>query len=404
MKRYIGSALIFAAVFSLGMLLAGNKPLWKDEMYSLRSSIQGQSYAGILAGHVPQEGNNSPLFYFSQKAANDLFSYDSGRLAPVPLKAFHRFDEQTGRFRVYHFSFADGVMQGDLYSNRFLRVLPVLLMALTAAGFYWYFSFRYSAAAGVYAVLLCFSSLPFWWYGLEMRPYIYLLALTAFQVVLLLETGRTRGVDNRYWLALAGAHFLLALTGGASILQIAAALFFLLCVARPAFTWRKVAAVFVAPAAVIAGYYALADKYGCHFGGQWYKYFLINIPPEILVMTGVCGVYLFFSRRKAAEGSAGALPGLTLVLAGITSGLYVLALLGLKRIERPLEPGVFYFAYRHVIALMPLGVVVMTIATFSLWGTIRRLWLRLVFGGGVILLLVWRFYDVIGRSYFWIGI
>ncbi|MFH0754312.1 MAG: hypothetical protein V2A70_07085, partial [Candidatus Omnitrophota bacterium] len=171
------SGLIFAAVFIAGIFCARNKPLWKDEYYSLTASILPLSYGKIISGQHIVEANNSPLFYLVEKAVVDIFSYDVRLLALRAFKDVHFFDFRTWRWQVNRYNVEKGVY-GDPFSNIFLRLVPLILMAFIPALFFYYFAGRYSWVWGIYAALLCCSSWMFWWYGLEMRQYIYIYAFT----------------------------------------------------------------------------------------------------------------------------------------------------------------------------------------------------------------------------------
>ena len=86
----LASAMIFAGIFLSGLFLSAGKPLWLDEHYSLVHSICGVPYREIVLGKLTWEGNNSPLFYATQKALCDLVSYSPRTLVATQGRPVER--------------------------------------------------------------------------------------------------------------------------------------------------------------------------------------------------------------------------------------------------------------------------------------------------------------------------
>ena len=106
---YATSLLLLAVCLAGGFLMAQNKPLWNDEMFTLIANVNGQTYGSILLGKV-SEGNVAPLFYWIQKAICDLAHYS------VPSQ----WIKGEWGFR-------------DPYSEILLRIQPVFWMSLSVA-------------------------------------------------------------------------------------------------------------------------------------------------------------------------------------------------------------------------------------------------------------------------------
>ena len=77
---------VFIVFMTVGLASAFHRPVWNDELYSHSQSIKGMSYLQILKGEVP-EGNNSPLFYFTQKLFCDILSVHT----PEDFSAVHYY-------------------------------------------------------------------------------------------------------------------------------------------------------------------------------------------------------------------------------------------------------------------------------------------------------------------------
>ena len=143
----------------LGLRLAEHKPLWNDELYSLLSSVRNLSYGDIITAKIT-EGNNTPLFYLSQKAFIDLTGYQPPQ------------EWVAGQWGHNH-----------PYSNLRIRILPVACMSVAIAVIFYFFSYFYSIWTGLYALAVAFSSFMVWAYGFEARPYALWFLLTTLQAV-----------------------------------------------------------------------------------------------------------------------------------------------------------------------------------------------------------------------------
>lgn len=357
------SGLLFFVIYLCGFFQAAEKPLWLDEHYSVTRSITSVSYATILEGRLAWEGNNAPFFYMTQKLLCDLAVYDPRPVMPVRFKG----DPSLGRLPFY----------GDPFANTYLRLIPIFLMALAPAMLFYYFYRRYSLLWGSFAALLCVSSWLFWWYGLEARPYIYFLTLTTLQVIVFLEIVRQKALRGMLWVWLAVLNLLLALTITTSVMQ--TALIGLWCALsfRHALGVRKLFLVFVVPLAASFYYFWAAVKGHFWFFIPLYKYYLSNMPWEVLAVSAVFLVYaglsLVFSGKKSPWGLTWisrdqieeAQPVIFLLLA-LSAACFIL-LAFLKAQQVPMTEGGAPFAHRYLINFVPVGVIAMTMFSRTLF-------------------------------------
>src|SRR3990167_1792216 len=123
-------AIIF---FFTGILLSQRKPLWNDELYTQKESVEKASYSEILSGQLA-EGNNFPLFYLIQKAVCDVSGY--------------RLGDQ------WHSEWQLSEPRGQII----LRIPSNICMSLSLAIIFYYFAGQFSFWAGIYALLVALSS------------------------------------------------------------------------------------------------------------------------------------------------------------------------------------------------------------------------------------------------------
>ena len=387
------SGLLFLAVYLCGYFLAADKPLWLDEHYSLTRSIIPVPYSQIFQGRLEWEGNNSPFFYASQKLLCGLISYDPAVLVPFTVPG-------------------GMVFYDDPVSNADLRLIAIFFMALAPAVLFYYFSRRYSWAWGSFAALLCMSSWLFWWYGLEARPYIHVLALTAIQGVIFLEIFRLKVPDGRLWAWFGAVNILLAFTVTTSVLQVlvmgavCAALF------RRALSLRNAFFVFILPAAITLYYYAIGLKLKGKF---WfmiplYKYYLANVPWDVLLIMGAFFVYAGLSWVMAEKGRCWlgreeirrAAPAAFLMIA--LSLAYFILLAFLKTADALPSEGGSPFAHRYLISLVPLGALAVTVFSRTVFERLQGLGARagfILFLAGI---LAWRCVHCYLYVHKWIGL
>jgi len=365
--------------------------LWLDEHYSATRSITGASYSQILQGELAWEGNNAPFFYAAQKVLCDAGSYDPRYLLPA-----------VPNFRT------------DPFSNTYLRLISLFLMALAPAALFYYFSRRYSWGWGSFAALLCLSSWLFWWYGLEARPYIHFLTLTILQAIIFLELARYREGDGKLWPWLGIVNALLALTITASILQTFFIGAWFVFFSRRLLNGPRIFFAFIIPAAIASYYYSAAVKGGFWFPVPFYKYYLANIPWNVLaVAVGFlvfAGLSLLLGRKErlsfipwlGRDGIREAGPMAFFLLALSVTYLVLMAFLKMNELA-PAQGGA-PFANRYLINLVPVGIMAMTVFSHALFRSFKDERVKIYFIILLAAILAWRFVYAYLYVHAWIGI
>ena len=206
------NALAIFLVLSTGWLtLAKSIPLWNDEIFSQDRSVQNISYQEMFLGGIP-DGNNSPLFYLTQKVSQHTIgykwpgTYDSNPLYAIPNRPGTR------------------LVDTERFANAFLRALPVACMSASITLIYFYFTTYWSIWLGYYSVLLSLSTFVVWEYAFHARPYALWFFLTSLQFILLLKSLDARSAQRNttlLWITL--VHWLLSFTVILSAVQIIAA-------------------------------------------------------------------------------------------------------------------------------------------------------------------------------------
>ncbi len=391
---------LFAVVFLTSFFLAAQKPFWLDEHYSLTKAILGYSYSQIWRGQLTKEGNNSPFFYVTQKWLCDLVSYSPASLQALKGRAVRAKEPGTSRV-VNAWIFPEIIFYYDPFSTSYLRLISIFFMALAPSVLFYYFARRYSLWWGSYAFLLCVSSWFFWWYGLEARPYIHVLALTVLQMILALELLRGSYRTKILWVLLGGVNILLALTASTSAIQILVIACFLLW-AKPAYlSFSRMIVVFIVPSLIIGYYYYWVIKLNCGFHQPLHKYFLAVMPVEILAIMGLSALTFLWDQKPFSEEDLTA-GGLLMVTAGIAA-LYMTCLLYFYFVQPPEGKRWAYFYERYLIALVPVGVIAMTVLSRQLLRVVRLGWVQTGLIVLFVLIVIVRLWITYQRVHYWIG-
>src|SRR5437870_3872485 len=96
MSLALGS--LFCVCLFLGRELSAAKPLWNDELYTQKYTIESSSWLCILEGKTV-EGSNAPLYYLLQKGIESAMQYhlpfswhdfSDGRINHLPSQALLR--------------------------------------------------------------------------------------------------------------------------------------------------------------------------------------------------------------------------------------------------------------------------------------------------------------------------
>lgn len=313
-KTLLGvSVLLFAILFLVGILLSQRKPLWNDELYTQKESVERPSYAEILSGRLP-EGNNFPLFYLIQKIICGVSGY--------------RLGDQ------WHSEWQLSEPRGQVI----LRISADIFMSLSLALIFYYFAGQFSLTAGVYALLVALSSQMVWGYWAEARPYALWFFLTTVQLLLILGKNNLR--------ALLVVNFLLALTVSFGVLQIFLISALLLLEKRCG--WKKCSAIFVLPLLVFMFYFIQSPRFRFHLPADPLQQLILpNFPFEWLAITVL---YFIFNKDRRYWI---VLMGMLSSAAGI---ILLIAWMSPKHGEVAFEISSRYFIY-----LVPAGIIGITL-------------------------------------------
>ncbi|MDP2652781.1 MAG: hypothetical protein Q8Q08_01995 [Candidatus Omnitrophota bacterium] len=328
------AAVLTVLFFGAGLVLAKHRPVWNDEIYSSMRS-HNISFLDILRGDRQQEGNNSPLFYVAQKTLMLIAQY-------TPPREWASGDNWSYRHPP---------------SQIVLRFIPLACMALMMGILFYYFSRRFSAWAGGYALAVALSSFMVWAYWAEGRPYAQLMLLTTVQSLLLIDlAGKASSSSARRWLSV--CHWLLALSSSLSMIQITAAAVVYHVSGKRA--WKDHLGMTLAPLMICGFYYATSPKYPFWFADSPVQLISACVPKDRVLLLFLLGAFValrfFRGQGKTEDVKVGMryLFFLGMVFAGYVA---VIVMLLLK--EKEGTEG-FQVSNRYFIALAPLGIVATT--------------------------------------------
>jgi len=342
--------LLFVMCLGVGFRLASQKPLGNDELYTLVSSIHGQSYADILLGHIG-EGNASPLFYLIQKGICDITRYE------VPAEWLNG-----------HWGFEDA------RSQILMRINPVVFMSLSIAMIFYYFSRYYSLWAGLYSIAVALSSFMIWVFWAEARPYALWVFLTSAQSFIFMRMITLKEGFQKGWIILTIVHLLLSLTIVLSLVQIAIVSLLLWIMWER--DWKKYIMLLIVPAVLCVTYYLCAPKYQFWFADGPMALVSASIPKDRLLIIFVFAIYFCFVYLQPKVKYLGKFPikgmsaqekrggGAYFWLTVLMVGSYFLLLLKLK-LGIGLEKQGFQISNRYFIGLAPIGIMATTL--FSIY-------------------------------------
>lgn len=377
------ACVLFLICLGIGFRQAYYKPLWNDEIYTLVSSVNGLSYTDMLLGRV-QEGNNCPLFYLVQRGICDIAQYR------VPSQWVNG-----------NWGFI------DVGSQVLLRINPVIFMALSIVMIFYYFSRYYSLWAGVYSVVVSFSSFMIWVYWAEARPYALVVFLTALQSLVFMKMMKEGDKYRGGWIKLTVVHFLLSLTGVLSIIQIAVVSALLWITLER--DWRKYISLLVIPAFICITYYSLSPKYQFWFADGPLALINANISKDRLLIFSIFAIYLCLVYIQPKVGFLKNIPinvmdekvkkevgvyfwSMVLIIAG-----YFLILLKFK-FGSNLDRSGFQISNRYFICLTPIGIIATTLFSIYLIRCSRNKVVQgfmLLLLGGLLLIRILRTIQII---------
>jgi len=353
------AVIVFVASLCIGYALSRIHPLANDELFTQVASIEHLSYADILTLRIP-EGNVSPLFYLIQKTALDLF-----------------------HFRLPFVWNGDWFVK-DLASQVMMRIPANIFMSLAITFVFYFFSRVYSPFAGIYSLLISFSSYMVWAYWAEARPFPLWYLLTTIQVLSLLYLLKEKREKRRALWALTITHLLLALTVVFGAVQIAAASLILFLSGER--KGRKYFALTVLPVILCFCYYFGSPRYSFFFSDSPIQLICASLPKErlalIIVLGGVLN-FIFHDKGKRAGLEVFKDPNAAYLAFFVSMLMGNAAILILFMIKAHGRQDGFPLSNRYFIDLVPVGTIALTLFSVEMW---RRL--REKVNGRVILVLV----------------
>ena len=386
----IAASAVFLVSLMTGFILAAHKPLWNDELYTQERSIEGISYAKILAGQI-DEGNACPLFYVIQKGVCDLLRYR------LPFA-------WEGQWFIH-----------DLKAQLILRAAPNIYISLTLTLIFYFFTCYYSWRAGGYALVVALSSMSVWGYWAEARPYGLWILLTSAQALILLRIMRPPPLSPRMGRWLTGIHLLLALTTVLGVPQILIGSllvwFFKVRegqgqesagVPQRIAILRNYIFLTILPVCLSLFYYVRAPKYKFWFLGSPMALIFENVPWDrmwIFCVYIIFFISLPFLQKRYKMGTRN--PGVPLEGGGylvflILKILSALALLGWLVFKDEGGPQGFALSSRYFVYLAPVEVIGVTVFSLSLFRAFRgKTWARvnlIIFLGGLLILRLLKTY------------
>ncbi len=363
----VAAGVLFFLCVGFGYRLSSAKPLWNDEIYTQINSIDQASYKDIALGRI-REGNNCPLFYLIQKGICDLTQYQ------FPL----RWDKEWNL--------------SDHKSQIIMRINSNIFMSASIALIFYFFSRNYSIWAGVYSLLLSFSSFMVWAYWAEARPYALWVFLTTLQSVLFLGFIKQESDGQSHWRRLVIVSLLLSITVVFGAVQ-AAVMLFLLAIFKKE-KWLK-CVILAGLAAGIALFYYLRSQ-GMKFWVEKDFFELITASfsfDQMLILAvyaGFLGVRYF---QKEGGVSMRLNPYFIFTLLMLMMAFLMLVIL---HIISAGEQAGFSVSDRYFIFLVPIGIIAATLFSGELLRVAKgRRWLFANLLIGLSGLLVIRFLKLI---------
>jgi len=198
--------ILWCVIFAVGMWLAMHKPLWCDELYGQKVTIEGSSWGKILTGRINNEGNNFPLYYAIQKAVTSTAHFN------LPDELIKDFELPTEKRKYNLFVYPKGQI--------LLRLLPDALTSSAIVFLVRFFWIREGIVVGFMAFLSALTSGMVWRYWVEARPYPLWFLLTLLQALFLIQLITESGPSSRVKIRLMICHWLLAVTAPLGFIQV----------------------------------------------------------------------------------------------------------------------------------------------------------------------------------------
>ncbi|MBF0385938.1 MAG: hypothetical protein HQL27_08725 [Candidatus Omnitrophica bacterium] len=365
--------MLFSLSLFTGFSVAGKRPLWTDEIFTLKASVLNSDYLVIFRGKI-REANNNPLFYLIQKGIVDVLHYRSAK------------DIIAGK-----------EVPQDLYSRLILRINPVVFMSLSVCLIFYFFSRFYSLILGLYSFLISISSYMVWIFWAEARPYSLWLFLTTAQLLLFVRALTAGNYRARCLNTIFLVNVFLSFTASLSIIQIAAvSTTIYLFIGKD---WKRFLCNLFIPALIIA-YYFLQDhgEYQFWFYNPPLELINASIPKDRFIILAAFIAYFLLNviRQKRLKAwldsssyhwqSTAYLVFTFFVLTG-----YLLFIAYLKSMESVEKTG-FIVPSRYFIPLTSVGIIAMVLFSRSLFNASSNRFYKIIIGLILMALLIFRLY------------
>lgn len=355
------SLLVFFVCFYLGIKMSYARPLWQDELYSLKTILERDLIQILLTPffYLSNEGNDSPVFYVIQKC-------------------WILFLQNT--------PFAISTTNGELnistaYAGAALRAPWIFCFSAAVSCLFFYFHRFYGLIYAVLALVVFFSTPIVFSIWAEMRPYALWVFLSTLHSLFLLQILNAKEKSLKFLVTLAVIHWIFSFTIFLSVIQIFGALLvYLYSVKRK--SWKEILLIFVGPIFVCMVYYLVAQKI--------YHYHLIhpqnvlfgNLQKSrivILLMATIFAVY--FKEMKS-------LPFIGFVWLMLTAGVAMILMIILKTDPNNLG---YMFPTRYFLFMLVPGVILI-VHQLSEW---RRAKAHFLFPGSAVFLICYQLYRCI---------
>ncbi len=368
------SFLLFYICTAIGLFIAKDKPLWRDEIYTQLASVEDISYQDILLFKI-KEGNICPLYYLIQKII----------CAGLHYRLPEKVDTEYWTFK-------------DPRAQIILRINPILFTSLAITLIFAFFAWEYSFFWGIYSVIVSMSSFMIWAYWAEARPYGLFMFLTTIQAIYFLQLLKEDSIKTVHFLVFLVINILLSLCSIFSIIQIATTAI-ILCIEFPRL-YKKILAIAAIPSLICIIYYIHSPHYQFWFKDSPLQLISANIPKDRLLLLIIFGIYILlqyilgkghrdylrFRRDKYYLIAVDFLLFTTLMLIG-----YMLVILKFKLGANLLHKG-FQISNRYFIGLTPIGIIAFIISSIHLVKTHNNRVITAFIIIGLSLLLAFRIF------------
>jgi len=331
----------------------------------------------MLSGKI-SEGNNSPLFYVTQKTFWALIGYK----IPKPWRSGQWLEDKSAEI--------------------FLRLVPIFCMSLMMTLVFYFFSRFYSILTGFYSLFLSLSSTMVWFYWTQGRPYALWMLLTTVQALIFLYLTLEKRISSKTWLGLITVNFLLSLTSLFGLIQIGvvSALLWLFVNRR----WQDYIFLTVIPVVICIFYYIQVPKYNwwfslspeqlireCFSRDRFYILILYFVFFMLFSLQKKTNAFRLFLDDRLLRGRLYFFMTVMMVVAACL----VLWIFKAFEHRNPNHAG-FPVSSRYFAYLTPIGIIASTFFSIELIRSFQhKRWMQAVIGLGIGYLVIQRFWKIL---------